>query len=164
MAERDIRSYDYVNQPYKRVREALLANPAAILAAATRAAADRAQSVAATLRVSFGGIDIATDVTVTTGAIVDEAAGPFGAPVTKIPVSWEAARHPRLFPLMHAELALYPLTSSETQLDFHGTYQPPIGAVGDALNALVGHRIAEACVHRFVGDVAAYLRQHVPSA
>jgi hypothetical protein len=27
------------------------------------------------------------------------------------------------------------------------------------MNALAGHRVADACVHRFVSDVAGYLRQ-----
>jgi len=164
MAGQEIRSYDYVNQPYARVREALLGNPTAILAAATQAAANRAESVATRLHVTISGIDVATNVAVTTGTVVDETAGTYGDPVTKIPVSWESASHPRLFPLMRAELALYPLASAETQIDFKGVYQPPLGAVGNAVNALVGHRIAEACVHAFVSDVASYLREHVRPA
>jgi hypothetical protein len=60
---------------------------------------------------------------------------------------------------MKAELSIYPLTSTETQLDFLGFYLPPLGAVGKALNAMVGHRIAEVSVHRFVSDVAGSLRQ-----
>ncbi len=68
----------------------------------------------------------------------------------------------RLFPLMKGELSLYSLTSSETQLDFSGFYEPPFGAVGRTMNAIVGHRIAEVSVHRFVSDVAAYLRQTLP--
>ena len=66
---------------------------------------------------------------------------------------------PNVFPLMKAELSIYPLTASETQLDFFGLYEPPFGAVGKAMNAIVGHRIAEVSVHRFVSDVTAYLRQ-----
>jgi hypothetical protein len=66
---------------------------------------------------------------------------------------------PRLFPFMRAELAIYPLTSTETQLDFRGVYEPPLGALGKAVNAVIGHRIAEASVHRFVSDIAEYLRQ-----
>ncbi len=31
------------------------------------------------------------------------------------------------------------------------------------MNAIVGHRIAEASVHRFVTDVARYLREHLTS-
>jgi len=34
-------------------------------------------------------------------------------------------------------------------------------AEGGAADALVGHRIAEASVHRLVADVANYLREHV---
>jgi hypothetical protein len=66
---------------------------------------------------------------------------------------------PRLFPLMKAEISVYPLTATETQLDFSGLYEPPLGPLGKAANAIVGHRIAEVSVHRFVNDVAEYLRQ-----
>jgi len=160
----EIRSYDYVNHPYARVRAALTADPAAIFSAATRAAASRARSVAAELRVTIGGVDIAAEITVSVGTVVDETSGPYGAPVTRIPVSWEAARHPQFFPLMSAELTVYPLTSTETQLDFLGRYEPPLGAVGSAMDALVGHRIAVASVHRFVADVAEYLRDQLGGA
>jgi hypothetical protein len=49
------------------------------------------------------------------------------------------------------------LSSQETQLDLHGRYRPPLGVVGNALDALVGHRIAEASVLRFVQGVATRL-------
>jgi hypothetical protein len=81
------------------------------------------------------------------------------APVTRLQLEWQAAKMPSLFPLMKAELSIHPLTASETQLDFSGLYEPPFGAVGKAMNAIVGHRIAEVSVHRFISDVKAYLRQ-----
>ena len=81
------------------------------------------------------------------------------APSTRLLLEWEAASLPRLFPLMKGELSVYPLTSTETQLDFSGVYEPPFGAVGKTMNAIIGHRIAEVSVHRFVSDVAGYLRQ-----
>jgi hypothetical protein len=62
---------------------------------------------------------------------------------------------------MSSVLAIYPLTSTETQLDFLGRYDPPLGLVGEAMDAIVGHRIAEASVHRFVTDIARYLREHL---
>ena len=34
----------------------------------------------------------------------------------------------------------------------------PLGAVGGALDSLIGHRVADASVHRFVTDVAGLLR------
>lgn len=159
MARQEIRSYDYVNRPYASVREALVADPTAVFRAATRAAADRVRSVAAELRVTIAGVDVAAEIVFSVGAIVDETTGPFGTPLTRIPVSWQAVNHPRWFPLMDAVLTLYPLTATETQLDFLGRYDPPLGVFGGAMDALVGHRIAEASVHRFIADVARYLRQ-----
>ncbi|HUG81330.1 MAG TPA: hypothetical protein VML01_06690, partial [Bryobacterales bacterium] len=70
-----------------------------------------------------------------------------------------AANMAHLFPLMNAVLAVYPLTGTETQLDFQGLYQPPLGAFGKAVDAVAGHRIAEVSVHRFVNDVAEHLRK-----
>ena len=159
MATNEIRSYDYVNHPYARVRAALVADPAAIFRAATYAAANRAQSVAAELKVTIAGVNVGADITVSIGQIADETHGAFDAAITRIPISWEAVRHPQFFPLMTAILSVYPLTSTETQLDFLGHYDPPLGAIGQALDALVGHRIAEASVHRFVTDVAEFLRK-----
>ena len=80
-------------------------------------------------------------------------------PTTRLLLEWEAATLPRLFPLMKGELSVYPLTSTETQLDFSGIYEPPFGTVGKTMNAIIGHRIAEVSVHRFVSDLAGYLRQ-----
>jgi hypothetical protein len=164
MPRQEIRSYDYVNHPYAKVRGALAADPAGVFRAATRAAASRAESVAAELRVTIAGIDVAAEIVCTIGALVEEPSGPRGAPLTRIPVSWEAARNPRFFPLMTAELSVYPLTGTETQLDFLGRYDPPLSLVGDAMDALVGRRIAEASVHRFISDVARYLRDTIGKA
>ena len=149
-----VRSFEYVNQPYDRVRAALLADPVGLFSDATRAAASRAHSVAAELRVSIGGLDVSTEIAI----VVGESEENTRKRVTRIPVEWEAAQRPRLFPFMRAVLTLYPLTSTETQLDFAGRYQPPLGPLGGVLDAAVGHRIAEASVHRFVTDVAQHLR------
>jgi hypothetical protein len=164
MAQHEIRSFDYVNHPYARVREALAADPAAIFRAATRAAASRAESIAAELHVTVGGLDVGTAIRVSTGEITETREGPRGGPVTTIPVYWEAANHPGLFPLMSADLKVYPLTSTETQIDFLGKYEPPLGLLGGALDALVLHRIADASVDRFVGDVVRYLRAELGKA
>jgi len=61
---------------------------------------------------------------------------------------------------MKGTLAAYPITSTETQLDFSGHYAPPmgLGLMGKAIDAIVGRRIAEASVHSFVSEVAAFLR------
>lgn len=159
MAGAAIRSFDYVNHPYATVRGALAANPAAVFRSATRAAVARASAVAVQLHVSIAGVDVAADIAVSTGEISEDPTGPSGGVVTRIPIYWEAAGRPRLFPFMNAVLSVYPLTATETQLDLEGQYEPPLGLVGLAIDALVFHRLAEASVHRFVHDVARYLRE-----
>ena len=160
MPQHEVRSYDYVNHPYARVRDAFKDDPVGILRAATRAAADRTRSLAAELRVTVAGVEIGAEIDVTIGEIT-ETTGPYGAPTTHVPIAWRAAHRPGLFPLMNAELTIYALTATETQLDFLGRYDPPLGIVGDAMNALVGHRLAEASVHRLISGIAHYLRDEL---
>jgi hypothetical protein len=155
----EIRCYDYINHPYARVRDALGQDALKVFQAATKAAASRAQSVAAELHVEVGGIGVKADIAISVKNIEEKVADVVSGPATRLQLEWEAATVPSLFPLMKAELSAYPLTSTETQLDFGGLYEPPFGPVGRAMNAVAGHRIAEASVHRFVNEVAEYLRQ-----
>lgn len=154
---RDIRFYDYVNQPYDRVRDTLREDPLAMFQLATKSAVSRAQSVATELHVDVGGIGIRADVKVSVKN-VEEKVDTIPSPTTRLLLEWEATTLPSMFPVMKAELAIYPLTASETQLDLSGSYEPPFGAVGKAMNAIAGYRIANASVHRFVTEVAEYLR------
>jgi hypothetical protein len=153
-----IRSYDYVNHPYQQVRDALTKDARAVFQSATKAAASRANSVASQLRVNIAGVEVATDIAISVKSIEERKDEATSAPSTCLQLEWEAATSPRLFPFMRAELSIYPLTATETQLDFCGLYEPPLGALGSAINAIVGHRIAEVSVHRFVTEVAEYLR------
>jgi hypothetical protein len=155
---REIHCYDYVNHPYEQVRAALGKNAPAVFQSATKAAASRAQSIASELRIDIGGIRIEADIRVSIRNIEVKNHEVMSGPTTRLHLEWEAARMPRLFPIMKADLSVYPITATETQLDFNGLYEPPLGPLGKAVNAIVGHRIAEASVHRFVSDVAGYLR------
>jgi hypothetical protein len=155
---REIRCYDYVNHPYEQVREALSKDALAVFQSATKAAASRARSIASELRVEVGGIGVEADIIISVKKIEEKASDAVAGPVTRLQLEWQAAKMPSLFPLMKADLSIYPLTATETQLDFSGLYEPPLGTVGKAVNAIAGHRIAEVSVHRFVSDVAGYLR------
>ena len=87
------------------------------------------------------------------------------SPVTVVEIGWEASRTPGLFPSMRLELSAWPLSSTETQIEIAGEYRPPLGPVGNAIDAAVGHRIAEASVHSFLEDVVEQIRRDVqPSA
>ena len=154
-----IHCYDYVNHPYEEVRSALSKDAAGVFQSATKAAASRAKSIASELRIDIGGIGIQADIQVSVKNIEGEPRKAISGPVTRLQLEWEAAKMANLFPLMKADLLIYPITATETQLDFNGLYEPPLGPLGKAMNAMIGHRIAEASVHRFVTDVAEYLRR-----
>lgn len=158
---RMIRCFDYVNHPYAQVREALTKNAPAVFQKATRIAETRAGDVASELRVQVGTLEVGTDITIVIHDVEDAPGRRSSDTATRMRLEWQSARAPRWFPLMKAELAIYPLTATETQLDFLGHYEPPLGWLGSAIDAAVGHRIAEAAVHRFVVDVADYLRRTI---
>ncbi len=156
----ELHCYDYVNHPFPAVREALRADARGLFARATNAAAARADVLAAQLRVRLGALALAADVDIHAVSL-DETTSPFGAPALRLGFEWSAVRSPGLFPAMQAALLVYALSPYETQLDFLGHYDPPLGRFGDAIDALIGRRIAEACVLRFVQEVAGQLRHEL---
>ncbi len=76
------------------------------------------------------------------------------------PVRWEAADVSEVFPVLSADLELAALQGGGCQLSLMGTYRPPLSVVGEATDRLLGHRVAEATVRRFVLDVAARLARN----
>ena len=156
----ELHCYDYVNHPYTVVRDALRTDLGGLFERATKSAAGRAHTLAANLKVDLGVLEIGTDVVIEVLGVEEREEGPIGRTgTTFIKLRWNAARAAALFPSMEAELIVYPLSKNETQIELHGRYTPPLGAVGSALDSLIGHRVADASVHRFVTDVASLLRQ-----
>jgi hypothetical protein len=159
---RELRHYEYVNHPYERVRSLLLSDAAGVFQRATVTAVDRAKSVAAQLKVNVGAMEIGTGIAIHVAAVEDGVMHPaLNVAMTRLRLEWKAAHAAGLFPAMHAELSVYPLSTSETQLDLHGKYDPPLGAVGSAVDAVLMHRVAEASVHRFLKDVCEELRREI---
>jgi hypothetical protein len=155
---REFRFFEFVNRPYDEVRTALENEASDVFRTATHAAEARAGTVAAALRVQVAGIEIGTNVAIRIHDIEEIAAEAGSPPTTRIQIEWEAAKAARWFPSMKAEFAVYPLTPTETQLDLQGRYEPPLGALGQAMDATILHRIAEASVHQFVRDIGRFLR------
>ena len=73
---------------------------------------------------------------------------------TAVPLVWEATGTPGLFPILEADLVIATLGSDMTQLSLRGSYDPPLGIVGRALDRTLFHRIAEASVKGFVDRIA----------
>jgi hypothetical protein len=157
-----LRCYEYVNRPYERVRGLLRDRGMELFQRATATAGARAEELVSTLRVDIGGIEIGVDARIHIAGVRDEAWITGLSPVTRMTVSWEAARRTALFPSMQAELSAWPLFATETQLEISGLYTPPLGLVGKAMDAVVGHRVAEATVHRFLEDIVEQIRRELP--
>lgn len=153
-----LRCYDYVNHPFTRVREALLKDAPEIFKLATTSASERQRVIGIQLRVRVGGLEIGTEAQVKVGPVHDTMSSPRGYAIAEFPLEWSSLTRPSLFPHMKAKLSVYPLSSTEAQLELEGTYDPPLGLLGDAIDALVGKQIAEATVLRFLQDIAAQLR------
>lgn len=154
-----IRTYQYVNRSYDRVRATLMQKGATLFQSATRAATARTDQLASTLKVSIQGFELGVDVHLQVYDVKDDPSAALHAPVTRVRLGWEAAKGSALFPKMEATLSAWPLAAEETQIEIEGSYQPPMGALGKALDGLVLHRLAEASVHRFLDDVVEQLRK-----
>ena len=76
---------------------------------------------------------------------------------TAVPIIWEATGATALFPKMEGSLIMAAIGSDMTQLAFRGTYEPPGGVFGRALDKVVMHRLAENSVKGFVDRIGSAL-------
>jgi hypothetical protein len=79
-------------------------------------------------------------------------------------VAWRATTADRWFPVLEADLELTQLAGSGSHLSLMGSYQPPLGVIGNGGDRLAGHSIAEACARRFVLDIADRLTAPSPAS
>jgi len=153
-----IHCYEYVNRSYEDISEELVLGAVGIFQRATSSAAVRATSLVSKLKVTIAGLEVGKNVVVRVLRVDRHAKiGRTLSEATRLELEWHAETGRALFPSMHASLTAYPLSPGETQLDLEGEYDPPGGLLGDVADRLLGHRIAEASVHKFLQDVASRL-------
>jgi hypothetical protein len=155
---RSVHHWGYVNHSFERVRSALHSDPLGIMRHSTASAAARAREVGCTLRTGAGPVDLAVDVEAHVDRVADEPVAEGLLGVTKVEFHWAATHRTGLFPVMKAKLSLWPIGVRESLLEFDGEYVPPFSIAGGAFDAVLGHRVAEATVHRFMEDVVQQLR------
>ena len=154
---RPFHCYEYVNREFAVVEAALAADPIPLLERATAAASGASKS-SANLHVELGPIDVGTAIQLEVTNVERE----LSPPRTTLDLRWRAAKAQSAFPEMEAHLAIFPLSSTETQLDLVCNYQPPLGVVGQVIDRALLHGLAEASVARFLREVAAHLRLVLP--
>jgi hypothetical protein len=154
-----LRCRELLNLSYASVRHVLHRDPLKLLQRATTVA-PRASPLIANVRAEVAGVELGVDVRVLACRIARDAETDSNAlPIARIQLWWEAVRTPGLFPTMLAEVSAQPVSPDTTRLEIEGTYWPPFGPLGKAIDAAVGHRVAEAAVHRLLTDIAVQLRE-----
>lgn len=105
------------------------------------------------------GEELCTRIGLRRGALAKEVKLDVGAPrrgegETTLPLTWEATGPSSLFPRMEADLVVAAMGSGLTQLALRGSYEPPLGRLGRALDRALLHRVAEASVKAFIDRLA----------
>jgi hypothetical protein len=83
---------------------------------------------------------------------------PDRADATGLALRWEVTGPGgALFPVLDADVELIRAGPRTTWLTLAGAYRPPLGALGEALDRAILHRVASATIRGFLGRVAAGL-------
>ena len=95
----------------------------------------------------FGGRQVAREVRIGVGPLLEDD------DALALPLWWQAADHPELFPTFDGGLELQG-DERATELRLVGSYRPPLGAVGRFADEVVGHRVVMASLDGFLTAVA----------
>jgi hypothetical protein len=76
-----------------------------------------------------------------------------------IPITWRATGASQLFPALDGKLTVQPRGLHSSLLWLGATYQPPLGAVGQEVDELVMHGVAEATIKDFVERIGVRLAE-----
>jgi hypothetical protein len=109
-----------------------------------------------TIDAEVAGRRIERDVIVAIGPFTEM--GP-PLPILKVSLRWHAVDHPKLYPIMDGVLEAYPISGDRTQISLQGHYQPPLGRLGEALDTVALHHIAESSVEHFLETIAGRIRE-----
>lgn len=109
------------------------------------------------LRVGVAGLSKLVRVQVRELARTDTSAG--------LAIRWEATGPGgRLFPVLDADVMLAPAGERVTLMTIAGSYRPPLGSLGEALDRAILHRVAAATIRSFLTQMAAQIDRHPGAA
>lgn len=137
----------HVDRPFSEVEQRLIIQ-LNLLGAFAQAAYREGEELRDRIGVSGDKAMVAKTVQLSAGAPLR------GEQHTTIPFAWEATGTPGLFPKLDADLIVATVAPDMCQIALRGTYAPPLGPLGRALDRALLHRVAEASVKSFVDRVA----------
>ena len=143
-----VHDFAYIDVPAEAVRARVLTGPPAWLESMATRATEHGEG----LRVRLGPHG-------TRGALAKRIAVDVGRPVarggaTLIPLTWRATGVDALFPVFCGDIEVAAIGGAETVVSIWGEYDAPLGALGNVLDRLWLHRIAEASVRAFLQELA----------
>jgi hypothetical protein len=133
--------------PAAQVERALLHSSAEWLSAMAGAAQERGDGLLAEVGVGPLGTHLRRRVRIQLGEPVRFPS------MTSLPLTWEPVGLEGLLPRLDANLELGSLGEDRTQLAISARYRPPLGVVGQTLDRVLLHRVAEATVKDFLDRV-----------
>ena len=138
-----------IDLPAAEVVARLSADPATFMGVDTADSPD--ERTVLPLRVRFAGVHFDRAATVGFGPVVEEDDG-----ARVLPVWWEAAEQPWLFPTFDGGLEVRSV-DDEAELRLEGHYRPPLGACGLLVNRTVLNRAASTSLEALLDRLASRL-------
>jgi hypothetical protein len=142
-----IRYYIELPLPVANVERVLVGSPAGWLSAVAGEAQARGDGLLGEVGIGPLGARLRRQVRIRLGEPVRFPS------MTSLPLTWEPVGLEGLLPRLDANLELGPLGGDRTQLAMSARYRPPLGVVGQAVDRLLLHRVAEATVKAFLDRV-----------
>ncbi len=102
----------------------------------------------ASVGVKVAGVPVRKRVNVTLGQ--PARAGDW----TNVLVTWKATGPEQFFPVMNGRIELIPVEKEVTRLTVSGMYEPPLGKLGQQLDAALMHNVAEGTVKDLAESIA----------
>lgn len=153
-----LHDYVFVDLPADRIRQRIAADNGEWLSGLAVGAAREGES----LRLRVGPIE---SLPMLSKTVTIHADPPITrGQVTVVPLTWRATGSQGIFPALNADIEIAPLGPETTQLTLRGHYVPPLGAVGERLDRLLMHRVADATVRSFMRRLAVSLTASPPHA
>jgi hypothetical protein len=146
MSRRPINVARTVAVPADAARRLLVADAAAFVVASPPSSAEAGRrQVGVRL---MGHLHLRREVTIGIGPLIEEDDG-----TMVLPVWWEAAEFPRLFPTFDGGLEVGG-RGDGTELRLVGSCQPPLGRFGAFGDEIAGYKVARATLEAFIEEVA----------
>ena len=151
-----VRYFIDLEDPFRHVEAALLANPSNWVPGMARAAGELGEGLLAEV-----GFAVREDRRIDKEVEIWIGEAHHASGKTRLPMSWKATGSGRLFPSLDADLEVAGIGASRTQLAISAQYDPPLGSVGRALDRALLHRVAEATIKDFLDRVAAAVEARI---